>query len=460
MPRTQIPCPNCRQPIVADVQQLFDLNQDPQAKQKLLSGAFNLAQCPACGYQGNLATPIVYHDPDKELLLTFYPPELHVPVQEQERAIGPLITQVTNNLPQEKRKGYLLRPQTMLTLQGMLERILEADGITKEMMRAQEERFNLIQRLLGASSEDVRKTLIRENDALIDGSFFSMLSRLMEAAVMGRDQNAAQAINALQAQLLEESTQGKKLGAEAQEVQAAVESLQALGRELTREKLLDLVIAAPSEARLRALVQLVRQGMDYSFLQMLSDRIDAATGEERARLEELRTKILAYSKEVDDAMQERIEMTQRNLEAVLQAENMRQLIEENIEAFDDIFMQVLMQELEKARQAGDLGRSAKLQEAVSIIDELTKAPAEYEFIDDLMDQAGDPAALKAAVEANAEKVTPELIQMLTGLIGQGQAALEAAEDEVDTEQKEMLDRLQQVYQAVLGFSMRRSMKGS
>lgn len=458
MPRTQIACPNCRQPVTADVQQLFDMNQDPQAKQKLLSGAFNMVQCPSCGYQGNLATPIVYHDPEKELLLTFYPPELNVPVREQERAIGPLITQTTNQLPPEKRKGYLLRPQTMLTLQGMIERILEADGITKEMIRAQEERFNLIQRLLSATTEEARSTLIKENDALINGDFFNMLARLMEAAVMGRDQNAAQAINALQQQLLEESSQGKQLGEEAQEVQAAVASLQALGRELTREKLLDLVIEAPTDIRLRSLVQLVRQGMDYTFLQLLSDRIEAAEGEERTRLEELREKILTYAKEVDEAMQERLAMTQRNLEAVLQAENIEQLIQENIEAFDELFMQVVMQELEKARQSGDLSRSAKLQQIVSIIDEMTKPPAEYEFIDELMDKAADPAALKEAVQENADKITPELLQMLTGLIAQGQAALEAAEDQAESEQEEMIERLEQVYQAVLGFSMRRSMK--
>jgi hypothetical protein len=30
-----------------------------------------------------LAVPIVYHDPDKELLLTFFPPDLRTPVNEQ-----------------------------------------------------------------------------------------------------------------------------------------------------------------------------------------------------------------------------------------------------------------------------------------------------------------------------------------------------------------------------------------
>lgn len=65
MPKTQINCPNCRQLIVADIEQLFDFSEDPSAKQILLSGAFNMARCPLCGFQGNLATPIVYHDAEK-----------------------------------------------------------------------------------------------------------------------------------------------------------------------------------------------------------------------------------------------------------------------------------------------------------------------------------------------------------------------------------------------------------
>jgi hypothetical protein len=110
MPQTRTSCPRCRQPVLVDVTQLFDVNVDPKAKQLLLSGGYNLIRCQSCGYEGNLSTPIVYHDPDKELLLTFFPPELGLPLNEQERLIGPLITQVTHKLPNEKRKAYLFRP--------------------------------------------------------------------------------------------------------------------------------------------------------------------------------------------------------------------------------------------------------------------------------------------------------------------------------------------------------------
>ena len=130
MTRTSVPCPVCRQPIVVDLTRLFDLNTDPSAKEKLLSGAANYFQCPNCQQQGIYPTPIVYHDPDKELLLTYFPPELHTPINEQEKTIGPLIKKVMDDLAPEKRKGYLFKPQTMLSQQKLFETILEADGIT------------------------------------------------------------------------------------------------------------------------------------------------------------------------------------------------------------------------------------------------------------------------------------------------------------------------------------------
>jgi hypothetical protein len=148
MAKIQTTCPRCRQPLLVEVQQLFDMSTDPTAKQKLLSRTTNVAHCNNCGYEGMIASPVVYHDPGKELLLTFFPPEMGVTMADQEKQIGPLIKQVVNALPNEKRKGYLFQPQTMLTFQTMIDRILEADGITKEMMEAQQKRVNVIQRLL------------------------------------------------------------------------------------------------------------------------------------------------------------------------------------------------------------------------------------------------------------------------------------------------------------------------
>ncbi len=168
MPKTNVSCPNCRQSIVGDIDQLFDVGEDPAAKQKILAGSFNLINCPYCGYQGQASTPIVYHDPHKEILLTYLPPELAIPRDEQERVIGSLINQAMNRLPQEQRKAYLLNPQSTLTMQGLVERVLESEGITKEMIEAQKDRLQLIQRFSELKDEEVINQMAAEEDEKID----------------------------------------------------------------------------------------------------------------------------------------------------------------------------------------------------------------------------------------------------------------------------------------------------
>lgn len=447
MPRTTVSCPNCRQPVAADIEQLFDVGADPTAKQILISGAFNLIQCPTCGYHGNLATPIVYHDPDKELLLTYVPPELGLPRNEQERLIGGLINTVVNNLPQEKRKGYLLRPQETLTLQGLVERILEADGITKEMIQAQQQKLNLIQRLL-SSPADVREEIAKQEDELIDAEFFSLISRIADAAVASGDQSGAQQLAELQQSLLPITTFGNQMQEQSKEIEAAVASLQEAGESLTRDKLLDLVINAPNETRLHALVSLARPGMDYQFFQLLSERIDRARGDGRSRLIELREKLLELTREVDQQLAQRRAATRQLLDMILNSPDPLQALEQSLPAVDNYFLEELNAEMQSARQAGDLEKIAKLQKIVEFLQELTQASPEITFIEELLD-AEDDLKRRKLLEDNQDKITPDLINALTNIVAQ----VEAGED------KELAERMKSVHRQVLRYSMELNMSG-
>ena len=457
MPQTQMNCPQCQQPIIADVQPLFDVGANPQDKQNFLSGTHNMAQCQSCGFQGMLGTPIVYHDPEKELLLTFVPGELGLPMEEQERIIGPMITQVVNNLPQEQRKGYLFSPRTMLTIQGMLETVLEADGITKEMIKAQEERMNLIQRLIAASEEN-RIEIIKQEDEQIDSELFSMLSSLMQAAVSGQEESTARHLNELQKLLIENSTQGKALKADSDEYQAAMQSLQDLGESLNRESLLELVMSAPTEIRLRAYVQFVRRGMDYEFFALLSSRIDAASDSEKERLTDIRTKLLNYISEYDEEMAAHLEATRKNIELLLQAPDIEEAVQQNIEAIDELFVQTVAKELEDARKEGNLDRSSRCRQILNVIEQAAAPPAELGLVEELMDYVDDEAAMNEALEAHADEITPDLLQVLTGLIAQGQSVVEEVKGEENEQHEDALASIQKVYEAVLRFAMRKSFK--
>ena len=113
---------------------------------------------------------------------------------------------------------------------------------------------------------------------MIDADFFNLISKLSQAALANGDQASANKIAELQKDLLATTAFGQQLQQQASEVEAAIASLRELGNELTREKLLDLMINAPTENRLSVLVSLTRPGLDYEFFRLLSERIERARG--------------------------------------------------------------------------------------------------------------------------------------------------------------------------------------
>jgi hypothetical protein len=445
MPKTRINCPGCRQPIVAEIDQLFDVGTDPSAKQRFLSGAFNIAQCPNCGYQGSISTPLVYHDPQKELLLTFIPPEVGLQRNDQEKLIGQLINQAISKLPQEKRKAYIFRPQSALTLQGMVERVLEAEGITKEMIQAQQQRMNLIQRLISSPDDETRAELARQEDNLIDSNFFALLRRLQETALMSGDQEAARAFVALQSAILPVTTLGRELQAQAQEIDAVMSEIKQVGNNLTQEKLLDMATRDGSEVRLRTLVSLTRPLMDYAFFQALSDKIERSRGDGRNRLIGVREKLLEFTQEFDKEIDEHRLNARELLDKVLALPDVDQAMAEVMPAVDDFFVQEVTQRLEVERKKGDLTAIGKLQRIMTAIQDASAPPPEIAFIEELL-AAQDEQAMQELLEENAEAISPEFMDLLSNLAAQVQRG----------EDKELALRMGLVYRQVLKFSMRRN----
>ena len=451
MPQTQIACPRCRQMIAANVEQLFDVTQDPQAKQRLLGGVSNVARCPHCGYQGRLATPIVYHDNDKELLLTYFPPELGLPLNEQEKVIGPLIKQVMDKLPPEKRKGYLLKPVPNLTYESMVQTILSKDGITPEMLKEQQDRVSVIERLLQASSNDVRTEIIKQNTNLFDEQFFALFSRLAQSAAQSGQEPVARAMVDLQKQLLEETEYGRGLKESVGELEAASKSLQDLGQGLTREKLLELVIASPSDARIRAYVSLARGGMDYQFFQILTERIDKASGEEKTRLESIRDKILDFTNEVDKQMEARYKQAQEFVESLLSQEDVVQAVQDNLDGFSQDAVDVVNQMLRQASEKNDYTRMGKLQKMVEVLRQAS-TPPEVELVEHLLD-APDDAALEQMLNDNQPLVNDQFMEALIGLVAQ----VDQAAEQGNPEAKSLSEKLSKVYKTALKFSMKKNL---
>jgi len=411
--KTTVACPNCRTPVPTTLEQLFDVAQEPAAKQRFLSGRFNFIQCPNCGYQGQVASPIMYHDPDKEILMSFVPMELGLPQPEQERLIGRWMNEIINKLPAEKRKGYLLSPKQAFTMQGLMERVLEAEGITKEMLDAQRGKVTLLQNLLSAP-EETWPEQIKAHDAEMDTQLFQLLSASAEATAAGGNRGGAQKMAALQAALLEHSSLGQSLRDRQKKLEAVARELRDLGDKLTPDKLLQLVTATDDQDKLAAYVSFARPGMDYAFFEALTRRIDKAASPEKERLAGIRDHLLALTQEVDKATQAQMAEATELLKTLLEAPDLNAAIREHLDEIDDTFLAVLnlnLEAAERGRRPDVVQRLTQISDAIGALMQ-EAAPPELKWVNELLQLESDIKA-ESVLLARRGEITQELVDTMT-----------------------------------------------
>jgi hypothetical protein len=437
---TQLKCPNCQAPIQAPLEQLLDQGQDPGVKSRLLSGNLNRVRCSVCQFEGQLSSPLVYHDPNHELLLTYMPVEISIPKDEQERVIGQMINQVTNRLKPEHRKAYLFQPQAVLTMQGLVEKVLEADGITKEEIEAQRTRMRLFEDLLRTPDEYI-DAFIKDHDDELDGAFFQLASLTLQAT---EDQRARAAINARIEQALLISTFGKSIQTQEQELQAAAESLNEIGEGITREHILNLLIDAPNDERVIALVNLTRPGLDYAFFQNLTEKIEATEGDEQERLSDLRKRVLEVTEEIDKAQEARATQAATLLRSILEAEDLDQAIRQALPLIDDLFLGILQANIQAAQERDDEATAERLELISNQIQTIASEslPAGIRLAQQVLDVEDENVARNLLEESSAQIDE----QMLAALM----STSERLEERGDTENA---DRIRKIYKLALQISM-------
>ena len=408
-----VTCPSCGNRFVSPVLTAIDAGQDPEAKAMFLSGQINVAACPQCGHAGMLSTPLVYHDPDKELLFTYVPAELGLPEMEQQRLIGDLTNRMMSSLPPEQRKGYLLRPQSFLRLEAMVEAVLEADGITPEMLEAQRAKTDLLDRLMRATSDDSRRAIVRENDEQLDYEFFQILTLNIELAQANAQEEAVGQLLELRRQLLELTTAGRQ-------VAAREDAIREVGPELTREGLLEKLVEASragEDTKVETMIAIGRPAVDYVFYQQLTALIEAEDEKGNAReadeLKTLRERVLDVTAQVDAQLQRATERANQLLQQVLASEDLETSARSHLDQIDDLFLNALALNLQAAEQAGRADEAQRLQQLGDILMRLIQEsqPPELQFINNLL-TAAYPDGTQALLEENRQQIDDRMLELM------------------------------------------------
>lgn len=423
--QTQLTCPNCGTPYMADIYQVIDAARQPQLKQMLLSGQLNVAVCPNCGAGGRVATPLLFHDPAHELFMVHIPQEMNLDQVQREEMIGRMVSQVVNQTPAEQRKGYMLQPQTILTMQGFMEKVLETEGITPEMVARQQKQAELVD-TLSRADKDVVDYLLKERVKEIDETFFAILRAQIDAAEQANDNKRMVQLINLQAKLMTTTEVGRELERRQMALHALNREAQKAGG-LSPELLLKHIIANKDDEVLVNTIAVAGQAaLTYDFFSQLTDAIDKAEEPEATQLKKVRDDLLKLQQEMREASQQILAQANETLDTILAADDLERAILTQAGSIDEAFLHVLSARLMHAEQSNKQEEAAKLKQIEAVITSLmqTDAPPELDFLNQLV-QATTFEDRAALIEDNRDMVSPDLVELVDALIEQSQSSGQA-----------------------------------
>lgn len=419
---THITCPQCGTPYTAEVHQVVDSKHTPQLKQMLLNGQLNMAVCPKCGAGGQMATLMLFHDAEYELFMVHVPQELHLNQMQREQMIGQLTKQVMDDLPPEERRAYMFQPQIMMNWQTFMEKVLETEGVTPEMIARQKKQSELLQTLMRAD-KDVQDVLLKERATEIDETFFAMLQQFVDMASQMQDNKQMVKLTNLRARLMTETAVGQRM----EQQQMALHKLSREAKKqggLTPAMLVNHIVANQAQPHVvDALVMAGQGALQYEFFSLFTAEIEKAekAGDKAAvsRLTALRTDLLKLYEGMQQQSKNMMQAAMTTLNTLLAAPDKNQALAENAEQIDEAFMTVLVAKMHEADEKNDMAQFQALNEIHSLIYAQMERtlPPHVQLLNQLV-RSESPEEQAQLLQENEQFVSDELIQLIDQVMEQ------------------------------------------
>lgn len=348
---TRVNCPQCKKPFMVELHTVVDVGQEPELKEALLRGEINSARCPECGAGGMISTPILYHDPAKELLISYVPAELGMKLDQQEKFIGGLVKTVMDSLPPEKRKAYFFQPKTALTMEGMFDTILEADGVSREALAAQRARLRTMNALLNVmEDEKTFAEMVTQHRQELDYEFLLLISNLIDANEEEGNQETVTTLQQLRNKVM-------KL--------VDIAAPQQVSESASNEELVKLLLDTSESEAWRSTIALNRSRLDYGFFQALTGMIDAAQTAGDATQADKLTKLRERILEEIDAQENMLRSVEDQAVLLImdlsEAQDLQAMLRENRTRLNDLTLNMLARYRAVAQATGNKARAEKLQ---------------------------------------------------------------------------------------------------
>lgn len=400
----QLQCPACGTPFRAAIFTLVDGGEQPELKAALISGQINVAVCPQCRTPSMLAAPLIYHDAEKQLCLVYLPQESNKRPADQDRFLGEVTGYLMKALPQEAPRAHLLAPRRFLSMQSLIEAVLQADGLTLDDMRRQEMHAQLLSELASLIDDERAFTsYLAQRRAELTPEFFATLQGFIDAT----PQEQAETRTLLES--LRDRLQNDDGAAD-----------DALRAEL--EQALTRLIDADA-AQLGNIVAELRPLIDYTFFDVWTEQIEslAAAGDEtRAELlTQRRDEVIGLIDAMDREAQELFERGTSLLQGVLDQDDPAAALRARADEVDQDLLVVISANVGAAQRAGQYEIAEALAALGEVVQEIVteRMTPEDRFIHELLAQETPQVATKLLRRSFAQ-ITPDLIKRLNELAEQ------------------------------------------
>lgn len=402
----QIACPNCGNPFQTPLYTVVDVTQQPELKQALLTGRLNVAVCPKCGMATMLGVPLVYHDAAKQLCLVYIPSELKLTAEQQEQVIGDTTRAIMQSLPAEASRAHLLTPRRFMSLASLIDSILEADGVSREVLEQQRKRVEVISQLAQALPDEQQfARLVEQHREALTPEFFATLDAFIAASEQEGQDESGQMLRLLRQQVAEiTGFSGDPLDE---------------GIDLDMQQVIERLQMA-SDEELEEVLAEVRPAIDYSFFQTWTAGIEALEreGQHEAaqRLTQRRKLILDTVERMDKEAQAAFDAAMETLREVLTASDTRAALEERAASINEAFMLVVSANIAQAQRLGQHELEMRLEEISKLAFDVIQAqlPPEERFINELM-LAETAEQSRNLLRTHAAQVTPAFVKRLNEL---------------------------------------------
>lgn len=398
----QATCPECRTPFQITIHQLIDAEKQPELKHQLLAGQINIATCSSCQARMAIAAPLTYHDASKQICFLFLPQEIKLTTEEEQKYVGEVTNALLADLPAGVSRGYLLTPRRFLSLLSLVDAVLEADGIPREVIEKQRTFVELISQLAEAiEDEEQFNRLVAQNKASMDYEFFVILSSFIDASIQEKQEASAQLLTRLRDKLM------KATGFSGEEGEDEEVNLDEVFQRLE----------TASEEELQEAIADVRYLIDDSFYQTWKTRIETiGQGGEKERAQALLGRlslVIRMVEQMDKEARALVDESTKILHEALEAPDPEPVLQKYGDQINEAFLMILAASMEATEKTGQQELMARMkavqQAAVGIIQ--SKLTPEERLINELM-LAESSQERRGVLQQHMSLVTADFVRKL------------------------------------------------